>query len=217
MTTLTTLQSQYQAATAALHRRQGEASRLTASRTAALEGLTTAKETADTCERVALLLQQTAQEARDIARGRIEGLVTQALQAVFGAEYRFAIELTERGGRPEAEFYVVSPDFETGALMQTRPQDSRGGGVVDIVSLALREAMLETYRPRLEGPVILDEPAKMVSADYIGPTAEFLAAVTKAYERQVLLVTHQEALAATADRTFRVEIREGQSVVQEVG
>ncbi|HEY3366221.1 MAG TPA: ATPase [Symbiobacteriaceae bacterium] len=162
-------------------------------------------------EQVALLLQQTADHARQTARQQIEGLVTATLRSVFGPEYGFVIELTERGGRPEAEFYVVS-DFD-GELLKTRLQDSRGGGVVDIVSLGLRMAMLETYRPKLDGALILDEPAKHVSDEFIQSTALFFQKVSAGFSRQIIMVTHDAHLAETAQVAYQVVLKDNRSVV----
>lgn len=170
-----------------------------------------AREEASVFERVALLLQQTADHARRQAKEQIEALVTATLRSVFGPDYAFAIELAERAGRPEAEFYVVSS--VGGEPLRTRLQDSRGGGVVDIVSLGLRMAMLETYRPKLEGALILDEPAKHVSDEFIQPTALFFQQVSQGFGRQVIMVTHDAHLAETAQVAYQVVLKGDRSLV----
>ncbi|NLB89398.1 MAG: ATP-binding protein, partial [Syntrophomonadaceae bacterium] len=86
---------------------------------------------------------------------------------------------------------------------------SRGGGIVDIISLALRIALLETSRPALDGPLILDEPAKHVSQDYSHNVAEFLKLVVNTFERQVIMVTHNSYLADSGDKAFEVKIESG--------
>lgn len=162
-------------------------------------------------EQVSALLAQTAEQARQDATLQIEGIVTSALQAIFGSTMSFKVELAQRGGRAEAEFYVESSFGEGGEPLRTRPQDSRGGGVVDVVSLALRIAMLESYRPRLGGPLVLDEPGKHVSDDYIQGVAAFLAQVSEHAGRQVLMVTHNAHLAEMAPVAYRVTAANGTS------
>lgn len=195
----------------ALGERIGQQKRLSMDRAACASQLDEYREKATVFEQVTVLLQQTSEHARKQAREQIEMLVTNTLRSVFGGEYGFRIELTEKAGRPEAEFYVVSN--YAGEKLETRPQDSRGGGVVDVVSLGLRIAMLETYRPRLEGALILDEPAKHVSEDFIAPTANFLKVISEFFGRQVLIVTHNAHLAETAEVAYTVVLQNEQSVV----
>ncbi len=198
----------------ALAERKGQQKRLLQDREQCLIQLETAREQSTVFEQVIVLLQQTAEHARAQAKAQIEMLVTNTLRSVFGEDYRFQIDLVEKAGRPEAEFYVFSR--YGGEELQSRPQESRGGGVVDVVSLGLRIAMLETYRPRLEGPLILDEPAKHVSDDFIAPTAQFLQMISQYFRRQVVMVTHNPHLAETAEVAYQVVLRDGASQVSHV-
>lgn len=171
-----------------------------------------AEERRELFEKVRALLQGSAEHARLQAKKQMETLVTNALQYVFGPLFRFEIELSEHGGNPVAEFYVIT-DWE-GTPVKTRPQDARGGGVVDIISLALRVAMVETFRPRAEGPLILDEPGKHVSAEYVAPMLEFLKSTTEMFGRQVILVTHDSHLTEGADSVFEVQMKGGATWVR---
>jgi DNA repair exonuclease SbcCD ATPase subunit len=166
-------------------------------------------------DRVKVLLQESAEHARMQAKVQLEGLVTNALQYVFGPLFRFEIELSDHGGKPVAEFFVVT-DWE-GTPVKTKPQEARGGGIVDITSLALRVAMIETFRPRPEGPLILDEPGKHVSAEYVVPMLEFLQSVSGMFGRQVILVTHNNHLTEGADQAFEVALASGETRVRPVG
>lgn len=162
-------------------------------------------------EQVKIVLQSTSEYARDQAKQQIELLVTHALQYVFGSEIAFRIKLNIVRNRPEAEFFVVS---QYGSLtVENRPEDARGGGVVDVISLALRIAMLHSYQPDINGPLVLDEPAKHVSDDYIANVAEFLRYVSQVFGRQVIMVTHNRTLTDIADKAFKVEMIEGKSQI----
>lgn len=194
-----------------LNRRLGHRDRLQAQRAEAAAQAEAAGAEAALLEQVGLLLQMTAEQARRQACDQIQRLVTSTLQAVFGPEYSFRIELVERGGRPEAEFYVVSTFG--GEPLQTRPGEARGGGVVDLVSLGLRIAMLETYRPALAGPMVLDEPAKHVSDEFIQPVAQLLELVSQSFGRQVIMVTHSAHLAESGATAYRVQLQGDCSVV----
>lgn len=170
----------------------------------------------DLLDQVRVLLQMTSDHAREQARQTIESMVTRALQYVFGADLEFKVRIGESRGRPEAEFYVAST-YGGEAYVENRPQDARGGGVVDVISLALRLVLLQSARPPLEGPLILDEPAKHVSEEFCLNVAEFLKEVARVFDRQVIIVTHNQQLAGVADRAFRVELEAGKSVVRVLG
>jgi DNA repair exonuclease SbcCD ATPase subunit len=165
----------------------------------------------DLYEKVRVLLQTAAEHARLQAKEQMETLVTNALQYVFGPMFRFEIELADHGGKPHAEFYVVT-EWE-GRKVRTKPQEARGGGVVDITSLALRVAFMESFRPRPEGPLILDEPGKHVSSEYVIPMLEFLKSTGEMFGRQIILVTHDPHLTEGAEQVFQIGLKSGRTVV----
>ncbi|AEE96014.1 ATPase [Mahella australiensis] len=157
----------------------------------------------DILEKTRILLDHAADFARQQAKNQIERLVTSCLQFIFQSDIRFEIELSELRKRPEAEFYVIS-NYQ-GDTMKVRPQESRGGGVVDIISLAIRIAMLQSYNPPIAGPLVLDEPAKHVSEEYINNVSEFLKEISRTFGRQVIMVTHNRVLSEVADRIYTVD------------
>jgi DNA repair ATPase RecN len=196
---------------AAYHRRLGERDAILRKIEQTEEKLTQLQKEMEILLQVKILLQQSSHFAREQARKQIEGMVSQALQYIFGDEnMEFRVEIEEVRGRAEGEFYVVS--LYGGEIpVQTRPQDARGGGVVDVISLALRAALLQATR--MEGPIILDEPGKHVSAEYSRNVAQFLKELSAAFGRQIILVTHNAELASMGDVSYLVELREGRSHV----
>lgn len=174
-----------------------------------LNDLVKIREQKDILEQVACVFQRTAEFSREQAKEQIEWLVTNALQAVFDGDIAFVIELRKVKNRTEADFYVRS--VYEGVEVKVRPEQSRGGGIVDIIALALRFAMLHLFQPAIVGPIILDEPAKHVSEEYIAQVAEFLRNISNYFDRQVIMVTHNSYLSEMADTAYRVEMREGKS------
>lgn len=161
---------------------------------------------------VKLLLQNAAEFARNQSKQQIEYIVSNCLQYIFNSNLEFKIELSEKANRSEAEFYVIT-SLDDEIKLITKPETSRGGGVVDIVSLALRIALLEAHNPKINGPLILDEPAKHVSEDFIINVADFLKQVSTMFKRQVIMVTHNTHLLESADVKYRVELIDGISTV----
>lgn len=165
-------------------------------------------------EKVSILFQKTSQFAREQAKIQIETIVTKCLQFVFESNVKFVIEIEELRGKANAEFYVVNEIDDM--IIKTKPELSRGGGVVDIVSLALRIAFLQIHKPGIQGPLILDEPAKHVSEDYIFNVGDFLRHTSEMFNRQVIMVTHNQHLSAISSNSYRVSLLGPTSVVEKL-
>lgn len=155
-------------------------------------------------EQVTILFQKTSVFARNQAKDQIESIVTKCLQYVFNTDIKFVIEIEELRNKPNAEFYIISEADNT--IIKTKPEQSRGGGVVDIVSLALRIAFLQIHKPPIDGPLLLDEPAKHVSDEYIYNVGDFLQQTSEMFNRQIIMVTHNQHLAALGSKVYRVEL-----------
>lgn len=158
----------------------------------------------DLLDQVAILLQKTSVFARDQAKTQIESLVTKCLQYIFNTDIKFIIEIEEVRNKANAEFYIITELDDM--IIKTKPEQSRGGGVVDIVSLALRIAFLQIHKPPIDGPLLLDEPAKHVSDDYIYNVGDFLQQTSEMFSRQILMVTHNQHLAALGNKVYNVDL-----------
>ncbi|MGB9848878.1 MAG: ATP-binding protein [Moorellaceae bacterium] len=175
--------------------------------------LAEARRKAEMAEAAARVFYAASAAARESARVRMERAVTSALRAVFGPGVSFVIEVTDRRGRPEAEFYVVSE--YGGDALKTPVLDARGGGVVDVASLALRAAVAAAVTPP-GTPVVLDEPGKHLSEGYSRALGQLLKAIADETGRQFIVVTHDPRVAEAADRTFRVNLEGDMSMVRAV-
>lgn len=168
----------------------------------------------DLIEKVSILLQKTSEFARNQAKSQIESLVTNCLQYIFENNIEFRIEIEELYGKANAEFYVITNLDDT--TIKTKPEQSRGGGVVDIISLALRIAFLQVHKPQIEGPLILDEPAKHVSEDFIFNVADFLKRTSEMFERQIIMVTHNNHLSSIGTNAYKVYMKGTESHLEKI-
>ena len=169
----------------------------------------------DLLTKVILLFQKTATYAREQSKRQVEDLVTRCLQFIFETDIEFLIELSEKRSVPNAEFYVRS-NYDEGYSIITKPELERGGGVVDIISIALRIAFIQLHKPVLQGPIILDEPGKHVSEVYIFNLGDFLSKSSSLFKRQIIMVTHNAHLAQICDKSYSVDIKNGVSCVEEI-
>jgi len=167
-----------------------------------IDTLTTEKEKTESEQLIAkesiILLETAGKGAREFITTKFNEIVSFALQSVFGEDYRFETTLEIKRNSIWAEFKVFSSGYDEPA----DPLASRGGGVVDIVSLALRIVILELYTPRIDGPIILDEPTKQLSKEYSNQAAQLLQAISERTGRQIIIVTHDAILAKESKVRF---------------
>ena len=155
----------------------------------------------DKLEQASLILQKLSEKQREVAKTRLEELGTQALQYSLGNNYRMVIELSESRKRPQAFLYVIDDDKG----IKTSPLDDNAGGIIDIISIALRLVVLQAHEPTIDGPIILDEPFKMVSKEYIPMLSDFLKKISNDFGRQIIMVTHNEFLAESCESRIVIE------------
>jgi len=167
-----------------------------------------AQHTLDVCDKVLILLQKTSEYAREQVKARMEELVTTALNVVFGKPYRFWMVLGVLAGKPVAEYWVEVD----GVHVQLKPPDyGKGGGVIDVVTTALRLGIFELEQEL--GPLLFDEVGKHISRDFAPNMAYFLHEYAAQFDRQIILNTHNKDLAAAGDVAVRVYQEGGKSYV----
>lgn len=154
-------------------------------------------------EEVRVFLQKMAEATRKQVAAGLENIVTLCLQAVFGPDMTFEIEIDTSRNNTVIEFYVVNTEGEI-AVRQTL-EDSYGGGVVDTASIGLRYGLLRVLNPEPIGPIILDEPAKMVSVDRIKSIGQLIQELNRLFKKQSIMVTHHEALMEIVDNAIYFE------------
>ena len=98
------------------------------------------------------------------------------------------------------DFNIKTPEFSESA----DPNDTSGGGVLDICALALRMVLLEVSTPKVEGCIILDESLKHLSKDYLFKASQFLNEINKKLGRQILFITHQQEFIDNAEHSIEI-------------
>lgn len=192
--------------------RKGEKEQLEAMLTAKKKDIALMEDQIYLYRQVSKVYQMAAEYARNRSKTAVENIVSRALRIVFPGDLSFAIEMEEKGDRAEANFLVTST-YGGDQIVSNEPQEARGGGVVDVIALALRIGLLETAGLPKNGPLVLDEPAKHVSQEYSRHVAEFLNMVVQTFNRQIIMVTHNQYLADAGGKAYEVHIENGESIV----
>lgn len=155
-------------------------------------------------------LRKMSKTLREETIKRLEVIITNALQHVLQEDISFKIDMPT--DKPEAYFSVIN-NYD-GVIVQNEPEDSRGGGIIDTISVALRLALAELFQ--IKGPLILDEPAKQLSEEYIDNFASFLRMISSEFNRQIIMITHNTTLAECGDVVYNVDKKNGISIVNKV-
>ena len=139
----------------------------------------------------------------------ISDVVSLALETVFDDPYEFEVEFVRRRGKSECDLFFVRDG------QKIHPLTASGGGAVDVASFALRVASWSMQIPRKNNVLILDEPFKNLSAEYLPYASELLKKLSEKLNLQIIMVSHSEELIDYADKVFVCSIRNGVSKVAE--
>ena len=158
------------------------------------------------------LLEQCNLSARSFVKTEVEQLVTQGLRSIFEDDtILFNIEFVTKRNQIEAEFTLSREDAKT--HIQGEILSTYGGGVVDVISISLRIIIMQLMK--IKGPLILDEPGKNISAQFISAFGKFLTEVSNTFNRQIIMITHNSKLVEFANNTIDVYQTAGVSHVRQ--
>ena len=143
-----------------------------------------------------VLLEDSSEKARSVAKEVIEDVTTQSLQQIFEDGRTVSINLGTKAGQPTADLYVMHDGDDTD------PAKEEGGGVADIISTAIFMTLSDLMKTL--SPFFLDEPNKYVSRDFSIPTGNFLAGIADYTGRQIFMNTHDEHLKTIGDVCYKM-------------
>lgn len=162
-------------------------------------------------KKLQVLFQKAAEATQKQLEIHINGLVSSALSAVWDDPYEFSMEFVQRRGKTEADLWLIKDD------LKLKPLDESGGGVADIVSLALRMAfwsLTKETRPLL----IFDEPLKFVndmSRTLHKKAASMFKMLSEKLNLQILMISHINEFINIADKRINIKKINGKSVIKE--
>jgi len=154
---------------------------------------TIAQKHVETAKAAQVLIQGIVQSIQETVHAGIAGIVTRCLRSVFGEDFphEFAIRFEQKRGKTEARLVLVDANGE-----EIDPLEADAGGLVDVISFALRLSCLLLTNPSRRRLLVLDEPFKMLSREYRPAVREMMEAVSEEFSVQILYVTHATELVA---------------------
>lgn len=152
------------------------------------EKVTSLKDLQDTNKKAIELLTFVQGVTKESTKRIFEGVITNALRFIYQTnEYDFELEFSKRGNVPELKFNIKKPEMQNfHDIMATS-----AGGNRDIVALALREILLETFK--VSGFLLLDEPFKRLdNSETINKAMEFIKELQQKTGRQIFIISHKQ-------------------------
>lgn len=129
----------------------------------------------------------------------ISDIVSFALSSVFDDPYAFVVEFVSRRNKIEADMWLEKNEC------YLDPMSSTGGGVVDIVAMALRLSMWTLSEPKTRPILILDEPFRFLKGkEYPVRGAEMIQQFSRKLDVQVIMNSHDPELVDCADKVIQV-------------
>ena len=144
-----------------------------------------------------VILTQVGKLTQEKFKRRVESLVTLAIRSVFDREFDFILNFEEKNNQVTCTPMIYDGDKEY------IPKDDMGGGIIDVVSFALRIVLWSMESPRSRNIFILDEPFKNTGA-LISKAGEMLKHLSSELNFQVILISHDEELINICDRVWRI-------------
>ena len=183
------LESSFEEFTQKVGRLQGEYSTLKEQQEKSEVLIKKLKEDEETYTKAVELLTIVQKATNENIKNSFEGIVSWALSYIFEDEYKFCLEFGKRGNLSELNFAIKSPDLDEAF----DPLDTRGGGILNVISLILRLVLMEVSTPKINGFIILDEAFKNVNGiQYINNLNEFVLEMNKKFNRQIIHITDME-------------------------
>lgn len=140
------------------------------------------------------IIIQVGEKTQQEIKKYIEETVTLALQSVYGIDYEFVIEFNyDKREQFEVSFYIRH------LKIQLEPRkDTCGGGIIDVCSFALRLVCLTLEEKNIASILILDEPFKNISANYLPAVGQMVVDISELLNLQIIMVTHIDGFIETA-------------------
>lgn len=151
-------------------------------------------------ERAQMIIQEVARKTQEKIKFHIEDVVGLAISTIFGNEYNFELDFVVKRNKTECDMFLIDKEGN-----RFNPIDDNGGGVVDLVSFALRISLWNLQRGKKNNTIILDETFKHLSKDNIDNVSMLLKNLSERLEIQFILVTHIPEFSEIADKVFEVK------------
>ena len=146
-------------------------------------------------------IQTAAKMTQQNIEYHISSLVSMALSTINPDWPRFVARFVERRNKTECDLLFEEEGEEY------KPFDGSGGGAINIADLALRFTYfsLAPEDKKNRASFVLDEPLRDLSPGLQSKASVLLKQIIDELEIQIVMISHQDDINISADRTFFVK------------
>jgi len=150
------------------------------------------------------VVMQAEQIAKESFKSAIEAASTEALQFIFGPEYRCLFEFRQASNAVPSLLILIGRE-QGGTIHYENPEKMRGGGVRRVLATVLQLEFLKLWPTKLDCPIFFDECLGEVDRNHRERFLLYIKQAAVALNRPILLITHTEEGMDIADRIYEVQ------------
>jgi hypothetical protein len=147
-------------------------------------------------------LEELANSRRGHMKGKIESVITEAVQLIYGPTYKVELSYSVKNNRSCLEIEMVRP-VQAGEIR--RDMNGFGGGMADTISVPLRLMVLMGSK-ETDKVCILDECWKHIDTTRVELVGKFLRMLADKLGVQLLFCSHHDIMTDFSDKTYRVDL-----------
>jgi DNA repair exonuclease SbcCD ATPase subunit len=156
-------------------------------------------------------IEDVANARRSSIKERIEQVITEALQVIYGPAYSAVLIYSVKNNRSHLDIELVK-DTKAGKVQ--RRMNGFGGGVSDTISTPLRLSVL-LGSGQTAKVCVLDECYKHLDPDRIPFAASFVRQIAEQLGVQIIMLSHHEAMKEQAEVVYTIRDENGRSVISQ--
>lgn len=155
------------------------------------------------------LLMEFSEKTRAIVKNKLESLANSGLSCIFtDKDVKFKIIPNQTKKILYYDLYITTD----GNL--TPLDDAKGGGILDIITMALRISFVRMLNAQLRQTILFDEPFKNLDKVRSIVAVEWLTQISKEFNMQFIIVTHKESIMEKADKVIRFINVDGVTIIE---
>ncbi len=156
------------------------------------------------------IVQIVAEKTQEKIEYHISNLVSMALASIWDDPYTFKLRFVQRRNKTECDLIFERNGYEIDDILNVG-----GGGVADIASHILQLALWSIKKTR--NVMIWDEPTKFLhNPIYQQKASELFKTLCKELKLQIIIISDQQNIINSADKTFLIENINGIANVKEI-
>jgi DNA repair exonuclease SbcCD ATPase subunit len=167
----------------------------------------------DESEKAKSIIIHVAEQTQKQLEYHISNITSMAMSSIFPNPYDIILEFSQKRGTTCADIFFERDDNKI------KPIDSSlalnvGGGAADVAAFGLQVAIKSLEVKKTRDVLIMDEPLPWLKGGELPHKgAKMIKEISEKLGIQIIMVSHSDALIDSADKVFRVNMKNGKSTI----